>query len=79
LFIFKPDKSIQDGRETVRWTVKNLHGSRIRDFWEKANAENQQPDSEKRESNAGDSEIDPTFRTLTVTHQQKADRVVHKN
>ncbi len=23
--------------------------------------------------------IDPTFRTLTVTHQQKADRVVQKN
>ena len=58
LFIFKPDKSIEDGRETVRWTVKNLHGSRIRDFWEKANAENQQPDSQNREPNAGDSEKD---------------------
>ncbi len=23
--------------------------------------------------------LKPTFRTLTVTHQQKADRVVHKN
>ncbi|BBD70409.1 hypothetical protein NIES4072_67750 [Nostoc commune NIES-4072] len=58
LFIFKPDKSIEDGRETVRWTVKNLHGSRIRDFWEKANAENQQPDAEKRELNAEISDKD---------------------
>ncbi|WP_175586781.1 hypothetical protein [Nostoc sp. UIC 10630] len=52
LFIFKPDKSIQDGRETMRWTVKNLHGSRIRDFWEKANSFNQQSDSQKQELNA---------------------------
>ncbi|MBD2512580.1 hypothetical protein H6G91_36170 [Nostoc muscorum FACHB-395] len=51
LFIFKPDKSIQDGRETVKWMVKNLHGSRMKEFWEKANAE-------KRESNAEISEID---------------------
>lgn len=65
LFIFKPDKSIQDGRETASWMVKNLHGSRMKEFWEKANSENQQPDAkerepnaEKRESNAGDSEID---------------------
>ncbi|MFS0519848.1 hypothetical protein ACEYW6_34830 [Nostoc sp. UIC 10607] len=58
LFIFKPDKSIQDGRETASWMVKNLHGSRMKEFWEKANAENQQPDSLKREPNAGDSEID---------------------
>ncbi|WP_373530530.1 hypothetical protein [Nostoc sp.] len=63
LFIFKPDKSIQDGRETASWMVKNLHGSRMKEFWEKANAENQQSDSlkleldaEKREPNAGDSE-----------------------
>ncbi|MCC5600868.1 hypothetical protein [Nostoc favosum] len=51
LFIFKPDKSIQDGRETASWMVKNLHGSRMKEFWEKANAEKQEP-------NAGDSEKD---------------------
>ncbi|WP_243458395.1 hypothetical protein [Nostoc sp. UIC 10630] len=51
LFIFKPDKSIQDGRETVKWMVQNLHGSRMKEFWEKANAE-------KRESNARDSDKD---------------------
>jgi cytoplasmic iron level regulating protein YaaA (DUF328/UPF0246 family) len=33
LFIFKPDKSIQDGRETVGWMVRNLHGSRMKEFW----------------------------------------------
>ena len=58
LFIFKPDKSIQDGRETVKWMVQNLHGSRMKEFWEKANAEKQEPSAEKRESNAGNSEID---------------------
>jgi myosin heavy subunit len=65
LFIFKPDKSIQDGRETASWMVKNLHGSRMKEFWEKANAaspkpdaEKQEPNSEKRESNTADSEID---------------------
>ncbi len=58
LFIFKPDKSIEDGRETASWMVKNLHGSRMKEFWEKANSFNQQPNAEKQESNAGDSEID---------------------
>ncbi len=28
LFVFKPEPSIQDGRSTVCWMVKNLHGSR---------------------------------------------------
>jgi hypothetical protein len=57
LFIFKPDKSIEDGRETASWMVKNLHGSRMKEFWEKANSASPKPDAEKRESNAGDSEI----------------------
>jgi hypothetical protein len=58
LFIFKPDKSIQDGRETVAWMVKNLHGSRMKEFWEKANAEKREPNSEKRELNAEISDKD---------------------
>ncbi|MBD2564681.1 MULTISPECIES: hypothetical protein [Nostoc] len=58
LFIFKPDKSIQDGRETASWMVKNLHGSRMKEFWEKPNAENQEPDSTKQESNAEISDKD---------------------
>jgi hypothetical protein len=69
LFIFKPDKSIEDGRETVRWTVKNLHGSRIRDFWEKANAENQQPDSEKQEPNAEISDKDAAPEEMRALNQ----------
>ncbi len=32
LFIFKPDHSIKDGRETVSWLVQNLHGSRRKNF-----------------------------------------------
>ena len=57
LFIFKPDKSIQDGRETASWMVKNLHGSRMKEFWEKANSASPKPDAEKRESNAENTEM----------------------
>ncbi|MEJ6486952.1 hypothetical protein N0Y54_37810 [Nostoc punctiforme UO1] len=77
LFIFKPDKSIQDGRETVKWMVQNLHGSRMKEFWEKANAENQQPDAkkqesnaEKRESNARDSEIDAGSEEMGALYEE---------
>ena len=58
LFIFKPDKSIQDGRETVKWMVQNLHGSRMKEFWEKANSPSPKPDAKKQEPNDGDSEKD---------------------
>lgn len=69
LFIFKPDKSIQDGRETANWMVKNLHGSRMKEFWEKANAEKPEPNPEKRESNAGDSEIDAGSEEMGALNQ----------
>ncbi|QFS51631.1 hypothetical protein [Nostoc sphaeroides] len=62
LFIFKPDKSIQDGRETASWMVKNLHGSRMKEFWEKAN-------TEKRELNAGDSEKDAGSEEMGALNQ----------
>jgi hypothetical protein len=62
LFIFKPDKSIEDGRETASWMVKNLHGSRMKEFWEKANAE-------KRELNAGDSEKDAGCEEIRALNQ----------
>ncbi|WGV24207.1 hypothetical protein [Halotia branconii] len=57
LFIFKPDKSIQDGRETVGWMVRNLHGSRMKEFWEKVNTETQEANSTKQESNAENTEV----------------------
>ncbi|MHC5772007.1 MAG: hypothetical protein ACYTXI_42135 [Nostoc sp.] len=76
LFIFKPDKSIEDGRETASWMVKNLHGSRMKEFWEKANSEKrepnslkQEPDSEKRESNAEISEIDAGCEEMGALNQ----------
>jgi hypothetical protein len=69
LFIFKPDKSIQDGRETVKWMVQNLHGSRMKEFWEKANTEKREPNSEKRELNAGDSEIDAAPEEMGALNQ----------
>ncbi|MHC0061313.1 hypothetical protein ACWATR_00065 [Nostoc sp. UIC 10890] len=49
--------SIQDSRETVTWMVKNLHGSRIKEFWEKNNSFNQQPDAEISDKDAGSEEI----------------------
>ncbi|MEH1910627.1 hypothetical protein [Nostoc sp.] len=69
LFIFKPDKSIQDGRETASWMVKNLHGSRMKEFWEKANSENQQPNAEKQEPNAGDSDKDTGSEEMGALNQ----------
>ncbi|MBN3923129.1 hypothetical protein [Nostoc sp. NMS4] len=69
LFIFKPDKSIQDGRETVKWMVKNLHGSRMKEFWEKANSASPKPDAEKQESNAEISEIDAGSEEMSALNQ----------
>ncbi|WP_242055879.1 hypothetical protein [Nostoc flagelliforme] len=69
LFIFKPDKSIQDGRETMRWTVKNLHGSRIKDFWEKGDSTKPELDAEKRESNAEISDKDAAPEEMGALNQ----------
>ncbi|MBD2520437.1 hypothetical protein H6G93_36965 [Nostoc sp. FACHB-973] len=76
LFIFKPDKSIEDGRETASWMVKNLHGSRMKEFWEKANsaslkpdAEKQEPDAKKREPNAEISNKDAGCEEIRALNQ----------
>lgn len=34
LFAFRRETSMLDGRSTVCWTIKNLHGSRVKDFWQ---------------------------------------------
>lgn len=36
LFVFKRETSILDGRSTVCWLIKNLHGSRVKEFWNPA-------------------------------------------
>ncbi|MBE8969121.1 hypothetical protein IQ277_23725, partial [Nostocales cyanobacterium LEGE 12452] len=69
LFIFKPDKSIQDGRETASWMVKNLHGSRMKEFWEKANSASPKPNSEKREPNAEISDKDAGSEEMGALNQ----------
>lgn len=69
LFIFKPDKSIQDGRETVGWMVRNLHGSRMKEFWEKANSLNEQPNAEKRELNAEISDKDAGSEEMSALYE----------
>jgi hypothetical protein len=54
----------------VRWTVKNLHGSRIRDFWEKASAEKRELDAEKRELDAESRELDAESRELDAESRE---------
>jgi hypothetical protein len=69
LFIFKPDKSIEDSRETVTWMVKNLHGSRMKEFWEKANSVSPKPDAEKPEPNAEISDKDAGSEKMGALNQ----------
>jgi hypothetical protein len=61
LFIFKSDRSILDGRQTVCWLVMNLHGARRNDYW---------LDQKKTQDNPVTSRINPvTSRINTVTSQ----------
>ncbi|MCF2152235.1 hypothetical protein IQ276_038790 [Desmonostoc muscorum LEGE 12446] len=69
LFIFKPDKSIEDGRETANWMVKNLHGSRMKEFWEKANSASPKPNAEKREANAENTEMNPGSEEMRASYK----------
>ncbi|WP_341531536.1 hypothetical protein WKK05_36245 (plasmid) [Nostoc sp. UHCC 0302] len=80
LFIFKPDKSIQDGRETVGWMIRNLHGSRMKEFWEgidsasqKTDAEKQAPNSENTEMDAGSKEIRALYRA-SISDQSQSEQ-----
>ncbi|MEH1814029.1 MAG: hypothetical protein V7K26_15545 [Nostoc sp.] len=49
--------------------VKNLHGSRMKEFWEKANAEKREPNSEKEEPNSGDSDKDAGCEEIRALNQ----------
>ncbi len=69
LFIFKPDKSIQDGRETVGWTVKNLHGSRMKEFWEQIDSASQEPDAEKQAPNSSNTEMDAGSKEIRALYR----------
>ena len=69
LFIFKPDKSIQDGRETVGWMVRNLHGSRMKDFWEEVDSLKQEPDSTKQEANSQSTETRADSEKIRASNQ----------
>lgn len=37
LFIFQRQTSCEDSRETIGWQVKNLHGARVKEFWQNTN------------------------------------------
>ncbi|MEH2029794.1 MAG: hypothetical protein V7K67_08980 [Nostoc sp.] len=69
LFIFKPDKSIQDGRETVGWIVRNLHGSRMKDFWEEVDSTKLEPSAQKQQPNSEDKEIDAGSEEMRASNQ----------
>ncbi|MEH1808484.1 hypothetical protein [Nostoc sp.] len=69
LFIFKPDKSIQDGRETVGWIVRNLHGSRMKDFWEEVDSTKLEPSAQKQQPNSEDKEIDTVPEKMRASNQ----------
>jgi hypothetical protein len=49
--------------------VKNLHGSRIKEFWEKNNSENQQPDAKKQELSAEISEKDAGCEEMRASYK----------
>ena len=78
LFIFKVENSIRDSRETVCWMVKNLHGSRVKDYWESIdlNLKSTPADSESintdLKSTPADSESTPAdcISTQTLTQQE---------
>ncbi|QKQ77907.1 hypothetical protein FBB35_22070 [Nostoc sp. TCL240-02] len=66
LFIFKPDKSIIDGRETVGWLVRNLHGSRMKEFWEEIDSTQEELSDEKQQSNSEILEPKSTFSEISA-------------
>ncbi|MHC5720442.1 MAG: hypothetical protein ACYTX0_52570 [Nostoc sp.] len=49
--------------------VQNLHGSRMKEFWEKANSLNHQPDSEKRQANAEISKKDAGSKEIGASYK----------
>jgi hypothetical protein len=74
LFIFKPDKSTSDGRETVGWVVRNVHGSRQKEFWE-LGSKNEELDSTNQEPNSNFEEIDAENQASISVETQPASEV----
>ncbi len=62
LFIFKPDRSIRDGRETVSWLVQNLHGARRKNFGLELNDSDKSSNDSDKSSNDSDKSIDALCR-----------------
>ncbi len=61
LFLFKPDRSIRDGKEVACWLVINLHGARRNDYWLKSadsDSADLDSDSADLESDSADLESD---------------------
>jgi len=56
LFVFRPEASIRDGRSTVCWLVKNLHGSKVKAFWQELEGKDLESTAVDLESTAVDLE-----------------------
>ena len=61
LFIFKRETSIQDSRSTVCWMTRNLHGSRVKDFWKAITP---------TELDATDTAINATDKAIDTAHME---------
>jgi hypothetical protein len=82
LFLFKPDKSIGDGRETVCWMVQNLHGSRVISYWKGSTATDSKSmimeiesikenlESTLADSNDTETQSEQAFQQASVTSQK---------
>ncbi len=71
LFVFERKTSITDGRETVCWMVKNLHGARVKEYWQQCShleieidSQPQESISHQRESNSQPQE--------SISHQRES-------
>ena len=73
LFIFRPIKSIRDSRETVCWSVKNLHGARVKEYWESVESVNANEDAagtnEDTAATNKDTAATNSISTQTLTQQ----------
>ena len=74
LFIFRPSKSIRNGRETVAWELRNLHGSRVKEFWQSTNMDlestNMDLESMPVDSIAPETMQNQAFQKASVSSQQ---------
>ena len=70
LFIFNRKTSTRDSRETVCWEVQNLHGARVKDYWEKLDPD-KSLEIESHERDCKSHEQDVVSRKQDVVSRQR--------